>query len=80
MCEWTNLIVNNNKTPFTNKLELNQKIPIPIANGEGRYFVDDETLQQLKKTIKLFFHMKIRSMVLFLKLQVFVILMEMLLE
>ena len=40
MCQWPNLIVKNNKTPFTNKLKLNQKIPIPIANGEGRYFVD----------------------------------------
>tara|TARA_B100000700_G_C14865880_1_gene770922 strand:- start:153 stop:833 length:681 start_codon:yes stop_codon:yes gene_type:complete len=55
MCEWTNLIVNNNKTPFTNKLELNQKIPIPIANGEGRYFVDDETLNQLKKNNQIVF-------------------------
>ena len=55
MCEWTNLIVNNNKTPFTNKLELNQKIPIPIANGEGRYFVDDETLSKLKKNNQIVF-------------------------
>ena len=55
MCEWTNLIVNNNKTPFTNKLELNQKIPIPIANGEGRYFVDAETLSQLKKNNQIVF-------------------------
>ena len=43
MCEWTNLIVKNNKTPFTNKLKLNQKIPIPIANAEGRYLVDEKT-------------------------------------
>ena len=49
MCQWTNLVVENNKTPFTNKLKLHQKIPIPIANGEGRYFVDDQTLKQLKK-------------------------------
>ena len=55
MCEWTNLIVNNNKTPFTNKLKLNQKIPIPIANGEGRYFVDTETLNQLKKNNQIVF-------------------------
>ena len=45
MCEWTNLIVENNKTPFTSQFKLNQKIPIPIANGEGRYFADDETLK-----------------------------------
>ena len=55
MCEWTNLIVKNNKTPFTNKLKLNQKIPIPIANGEGRYFVDKKTLIQLKKNNQIVF-------------------------
>ena len=49
MCQWTNLIVENNKTPFTNKLKLHQKIPIPIANGEGRYYVDDKTLSKLRK-------------------------------
>ena len=57
MCEWTNLVVENNTTPFTNQFKLNQKIPIPIANGEGRYYVDDDTLKQLKKKIKLFFVM-----------------------
>jgi phosphoribosylformylglycinamidine synthase I len=49
MCEWTNLIVENNKTPFTNQFKLGQKIPIPIANGEGRYYVDEPTLGNLKK-------------------------------
>ena len=55
MCKWTNLIVENNKTPFTNKLKLNQKIPIPIANGEGRYYVDDKTLDLLKKNHQIVF-------------------------
>lgn len=49
MCKWTNLVVENNTTPFTNKLKLHQKIPIPIANGEGRYYVDEQTLSDLKK-------------------------------
>src|SRR5574338_1488679 len=35
MCRWTELIVENNKTPFTNQFKLKQRIPIPIANGEG---------------------------------------------
>ena len=48
MCEWTNLIVKNNKTPFTNKLKLDQRIPIPIANGEGRYYVDKKLMDELK--------------------------------
>lgn len=55
MCQWTNLIVENNTTPFTNKLKLHQKIPIPIANGEGRYYVDDSTLKQLKKKNQIVF-------------------------
>jgi len=55
MCEWTNLIVENNKTPFTNQFKLNEKIPIPIANGEGRYYVDDDTMKELKKKNQIVF-------------------------
>ena len=55
MCEWTDLIVENNKTPFTNKFKLEQKIPIPIANGEGKYYADDDTLKQLKKKNQIVF-------------------------
>jgi phosphoribosylformylglycinamidine synthase len=55
MCEWTNLIVENNKTPFTNKLKLHQKIPIPIANGEGRYYADEKTKNLLKKNNQIVF-------------------------
>ena len=55
MCEWTNLIVENNKTPFTNQFKLNEKIPIPIANGEGRYYVDDDTMNELKKNNQIVF-------------------------
>jgi len=55
MCEWTNLIVENNKTPFTNKLKIHQKIPIPIANGEGRYFADEKTIKLLKKNNQIVF-------------------------
>ena len=55
MCEWTNLIVENNKTPFTNQFKLNEQIPIPIANGEGRYYVDDETMDELKKKNQIVF-------------------------
>lgn len=55
MCEWTNLIVENNTTPFTNQFELHQKIPIPIANGEGRYYADDVMLKQLKKKNQIVF-------------------------
>lgn len=55
MCKWTEIIVKNNNTPFTNKLKLNQKIPIAIANGEGRYFADKDTLKSLKKNNQIVF-------------------------
>ena len=55
MCKWTGLIVKNNKTPFTNKFKLNQRIPIPIANGEGRYYADKETLKLLRKNNQIVF-------------------------
>jgi len=55
MCKWTHLTVENNKTPFTNKLKLGQKIPIPIANGEGRYYADEQTLAVLKKNNQIVF-------------------------
>lgn len=55
MCKWTNLIVENNSTPFTNKLKMHQKIPIPIANGEGRYYADEKTINLLKKNHQIVF-------------------------
>jgi len=55
MCKWTSIIVENNKTSFTNKLKLHQKIPIPIANGEGRYFADEQTIKLLKKNNQIVF-------------------------
>ena len=55
MCKWINLIVQNNNTPFTNKLKQGQKISIPIANGEGRYFADKKTLQELQEKNQIVF-------------------------
>jgi phosphoribosylformylglycinamidine synthase subunit PurQ / glutaminase len=55
ICKWTEIIVKNNKTPFTNKLKLGQRIPIAMANGEGRYYADKETLHTLKKNNQIVF-------------------------
>jgi len=55
MCKWTNLTVENNKTSFTNQFKLHQKIPIPIANGEGRYYIDELTLAKLKQKNQIVF-------------------------
>ena len=55
MCKWINLIVQNNNTPFTNKLKQGQKISIPIANCEGIYFADKKTLQKLQEKNQIVF-------------------------
>ena len=55
MCGWTSLVVKNTDTPFTNLLTQNQKIPIPMANGEGRYYADKPTLDSLEKNNQIVF-------------------------
>lgn len=40
MCRWTNIITNQDRTPFTRTLDVGTRIPIPVANGEGRYYTD----------------------------------------
>ena len=58
MCRWTSLVVKSTDTPFTNKLKLHQKIPIPIANGQGRYYVDSPTMRSLLKKNQIVFTYK----------------------
>ena len=55
MCGWTSMVVKNTDTPFTNKLKINQEIPIPIANGQGRYYADSSTLSSLEKNNQIVF-------------------------
>jgi phosphoribosylformylglycinamidine synthase len=40
--------VENNTTPFTNAYAKNQVIRLPIAHGDGNYFIDDEGYEKLK--------------------------------
>ena len=42
------LRVENNETLFTSRYERGDILQIPIAHGEGRYTVDDETLARLE--------------------------------
>lgn len=49
MCQWTDLVVENASTPFTSMLYVGQRVPIPIANGEGRYYADEDTVRDLQR-------------------------------
>lgn len=54
-CNQASLRVENITTPFTNQYEQGELIHIPIAHGEGNYFCDEETLQQLKDNRQIVF-------------------------
>lgn len=48
MCRWAEIVVENDKTPFTRLFDAGDQISLPIANGEGRYYADDATLRELR--------------------------------
>lgn len=50
-----NLIVRNNRTPFTHRYHQNEVISLPIAHENGRYHCDDETLETLQKNNQIIF-------------------------
>ncbi|MBD1373353.1 phosphoribosylformylglycinamidine synthase subunit PurQ [Hazenella sp. IB182357] len=48
-CDIQELTVSLNETPFTSLYEQNESIRIPIAHGQGNYFCDDKTRQELEE-------------------------------
>lgn len=55
MCRTVSLKVENANTLFTNDYMDGQEIRIPIAHGEGNYYCDDATYEQLKKNNQIVF-------------------------
>ena len=54
-CQWVNLRVDNTATTFTKKCGSGQVIRVPISHGEGRYYVDEDTLEELEKEGRVLF-------------------------
>jgi phosphoribosylformylglycinamidine synthase I len=48
ICQPQKLTVENNQTLFTKQFEKQQSVMFPIAHGEGNYYCDDATLQDLE--------------------------------
>ena len=46
-CKYVYIRTENYRTIFTNRLLKNQILAIPIAHGEGNYFIDDDGLKKL---------------------------------
>ncbi len=51
-CRWINLKQNSNKCVFTKNIST---LRCPVAHGEGKFFVDFETLEELKKNDQIVF-------------------------
>ncbi len=47
ICRYTDLVVENNQTNFTNKALSGELIRLPIAHNEGNYYADEETLGEM---------------------------------
>ncbi|CAM3626604.1 MULTISPECIES: phosphoribosylformylglycinamidine synthase subunit PurQ [Saccharibacillus] len=57
-CRDTVLKVENNATPFTRDYEAGEEIVIPIAHGEGNYYCDEATLEELRSNNQIAFRYK----------------------
>lgn len=57
-CYQTVLTVENNETPFTTEYAQGQEITIPIAHGEGSFYVNDEQLAELEANKQIVFRYK----------------------
>jgi phosphoribosylformylglycinamidine synthase len=47
-CETVFLKTDTNDSPFTNKIPKDKLLRVPVAHGEGCYFADEATLENLK--------------------------------
>ena len=48
VCETVPLEVVNNDTLFTTQYQAHERIALPIAHGEGSYYADEKTLDELE--------------------------------
>ncbi len=55
ICKDVYLKVLNNSTAFTSELEQDQVIRIPIAHGDGNYFADADTIEELESNNRVIF-------------------------
>lgn len=55
ICKTVPLQVTNNQTAFTSEYQENEIIQLPVAHGEGNYYCDEKTLQELKENNQIVF-------------------------
>jgi phosphoribosylformylglycinamidine synthase len=55
ICKHVYIRTENNQTVFTRMLKQDQVLHIPIAHGEGKYYIDDDNLQRLTENNQIIF-------------------------
>ena len=55
VCKYVSLKPTNTSTPFTCDISKNDILQIPVAHGEGNYYIDPEGLEELKKNDQIVF-------------------------
>ncbi|KZE64758.1 phosphoribosylformylglycinamidine synthase [Fictibacillus phosphorivorans] len=58
ICQPEELVVENAATTFTSQYEKGEVISVPVAHGEGNYYCDEETLEELKANNQIVFTYK----------------------
>lgn len=54
-CRWVNVRVESDRTPFTAGIDPGTVLQLPIAHGEGRYFADPVTLEEMQANEQIIF-------------------------
>jgi phosphoribosylformylglycinamidine synthase len=55
VCKEVDLRVENASTPFTNAMPPGRRLRVPVAHGEGRYYADEATLDELEASGRVLF-------------------------
>lgn len=55
ICRPVDLKVENNETLFSNEYKAGEVISVPVAHGEGNYYVDEPTLAKMKENNQIVF-------------------------
>jgi phosphoribosylformylglycinamidine synthase I len=48
VCRQVELVVESNRSPFTSRMQVGERISVPVKHGEGRYFAPDRILDELE--------------------------------
>lgn len=54
-CRWVDIRVDTTRTAWTHELEVGQVLRLPVAHGDGAFFADEATLDQMEQNGQIVF-------------------------